>query len=59
MPSGGARAEVLVCFDDVNLLEGNSMNFNTEIILLKANNEIYKQTKYKTKHMYHDTKPKS
>lgn len=59
MPSGRARAEVLVCSDDVNLLEGKSMNFNAEIILLKANNEIYKQTKYKTKHTYHDTEPKS
>lgn len=59
MPSGRAGAEVLVYSDGINLLEGNSMNFNAEIILLKANSEIYKQTKYKTKHMYYDTKPKS
>jgi hypothetical protein len=37
MPSGRAGSEVLVYSDDVNLLEGNSMNFNAAIILLKAN----------------------
>lgn len=35
------------------------MNFNAEIILLKANNELYKHTKYKTKHMYYNTRSKS
>jgi hypothetical protein len=59
MPSGRAGDQVLLYSDDVNLLEENSMDFNAEIILLKANDKIYKQTKYKTKHMYHDTKPKS